>query len=59
MKYNNTSFTKDACKNMSFSKFKELYSVLLKGCDLEKVFAELGGTMPKKATKKVKEDGGD
>lgn len=59
MKYNNTSFTEGACKNMSFSKFKELYSVHLKGHDLENVFAELGGKMPKKVAKKVKEDGGD
>jgi len=48
MKYNNTSFSKNACSNMTLSRFKLLYSDKLKGYDLRKVFAELGGKQPKK-----------
>lgn len=55
MKYNNTSFSKNACENMSFTRFKELFSEKLKGHDLEKIFAELGGKMPKRS-KKVDND---
>ncbi len=55
MKYNNTSFNTDACKNMSFTRFEELFSEKLKGHDLAKVFAELGGTVAKKRKREDKE----
>lgn len=51
MKYNRTSFMKDACKGMTFSSFKATYSNQLTGHKLEDVFTELGGKLPKKAKK--------
>ncbi len=44
VKIGNTSFREEVIKKMNFKEFKEIYTPVLKGQDLKKVYEEVTGT---------------